>query len=214
MSLEWQFYLIAPLVIWLCKTPGRALGLVLAVASMSILYHYKLAPLWERPSMLIGTAKFFLIGIGCRFASPMLVGRVEYVAAIGAGLGFTALWIGEPAIAAWLVVYSFVLRSMPTGVGFDRHYTALMRAALESRPIQLLAERSYSTYLLHFPVMTIIGAIATSRGVPTGLSLGIVMMLAIPLTLILQEPIYRFVEVPSRNLGKRWAKGMRQPCLV
>ena len=204
VSLEWQFYLVAPFAIWLCRTRGGAVALVGLIVVLSFVYHHELKAQWDRPSMLAGSARWFLIGIAARFAAPRLAGLVDYPAAVGLGAGFTLLWLGTPALAMWLAVYSFILRRQDVSGGVDGLYIGAMRLALESRPIQALAERSYSTYLLHWPVILLIGAVATASGVPTGRSLLVVMLLTVPITLILQEPVYRFVEMPGRALGKRW----------
>jgi peptidoglycan/LPS O-acetylase OafA/YrhL len=203
VSLEWQFYLIAPAIIWLAQSRNRAILLVIAVIVCGVCYHEALKPLWERPSFIAAAAKMFLIGIGCRFAAPALAGTVNYVAAIGIGIGFTVLWIGSASVAVWLVIYAFILRSDAPRSGVDAAYERTAKALLESAPAQFLAERSYSTYLLHWPILTMIGAVATSRGVLPGWHLVGLMLLAVPLTLLLQEPLYRYVEVPGRAIGKR-----------
>lgn len=206
VSLEWQFYLIAPIVIWLCRSRNRSLGLVAIVVLFSLFYHHDLKPLWDRPSLLVGTSKFFLIGIACRFAAPSLAGLVSHVAAIGIGLSFTALWMGSPSIAIWLIVYTFILKGAPSTAVADRFYVSALRFVFESKPILYLAERSYSTYLLHWPVIMLIGTVATRYGVVAMPKLTAVMFLAFPITLLLQEPLYRFVEVPGRTLGKALAR--------
>ncbi|WP_425229645.1 acyltransferase family protein [Sphingomonas sp.] len=211
VSLEWQFYLVAPAVIWLCRTHSRAVVLVGTVAIMSVAYHFALRPLWDRPSFLVGTAKFFLIGIGCRFAAPYLAGRLPYVAATGLSLACSLLWIGPPSIAMWMLVYAFVLRKPDVAIGMDLVHVRVMRALLESRATLFLAERSYSTYLLHWPIITLMGAIATHRGVSAGPALTLWMLPAVPLVLVIQEVVYRVVERPGRQLGKRWALRLGAP---
>lgn len=206
VSLEWQFYLIAPLAIWLCGSKSRAVWLVVAVVACFAVYHLEFKPLWDRPSILVGAAKFFLIGIACRYAAPSLAGRVTFVAATGLGLGFTVFWMGAPAIAVWMVVFSFILREDRCATGIDRYHIKLMSFFLETRFVQFVAERSYSTYLFHWSVIMVIGTVATSNGWLGGTRLGVLMLLTIPVTFIVQEPVYRFVEVPGRNWGRRWAR--------
>ena len=206
VSLEWQFYLVAPAVIWLCRNRDRSLIVVAIVITFSLFYHHDLKALWDRPSILVGTSKFFLVGIGCRFAAPGLAGLVRHVATIGIGLGFTALWMGSPAVALWLIVYTFMLKGTFSTSVVDRVYVSALRLAFESKPILYLAERSYSTYLLHWPVIMLIGIVATRNGVVAMPQLTATMLMAFPLTLLLQEPLYRYVEVPGRTLGKAWAR--------
>lgn len=171
-----------------------------------IVLNQALKDYWERPSFLPGAAKFFLIGIGCRFATPAMAQRVQHVAAVGLGVAYTALWLGSPAVAVWLLAFSFLLRAPRTSDWLDRFVVGSMQVCLEGKAIQFLAERSYSTYLLHWPIITMIGTLATRNGVAPGMGLAIIMLASLPLTLLLQEPIYRFVEVPGRNLGRSWSR--------
>lgn len=205
VSLEWQFYIVAPFIIWLCRSRTSASVLVACVVLLSLIYHFQLKEYWDRPSILIGTSKLFLVGIGCRLAAPALVGSVRYVTAISLGVGYTSLWMGSPALAIWLILYCFMLKIDRREQGLDRLYVAAMRAIFESRAIQLLADRSYSTYLLHWSVIVLIGVVASSHGIVPGPKLLAFTLLAIPLTLALQEPIYRLIEIPGRALGKRWS---------
>lgn len=209
VSLEWQFYTVAPLAIWLANSRSRSWALVAIVVLMALAYHFAVKGHWDRPSVLIGTGKFFLIGIACRYAAPYIAGAVHHAAAIGVGLLFTLGWIGSPSVAIWLLIFSFVLRADHPAQGVEGLYVRIMRALFESRPVLYLADRSYSTYLLHWPLLMLIGTAATWRGVPTGMPLALWMLLVVPLTLLLQEPLYRLVEEPARKLGKRWSASLR-----
>lgn len=206
VSLEWQFYLVAPLAVWLCRDRSRSWILIAAVIAATAAYHYELKNFWERPSFLPGAAKFFLIGIASRMAAPLLAGHVHQVAAVGIGLSFSALWIGSPALGLWLMVYSFMLRHDHDGGRIERTYINVLRLALESRPILYLADRSYSTYLLHWPVLMLVATAATYHGVSPGSPLAAVLLTAIPLVALLQEPLYRLVEIPARKSGKLWVQ--------
>jgi peptidoglycan/LPS O-acetylase OafA/YrhL len=205
VSLEWQFYIIAPFAIRLAKSRIGAVFLVLLVVICAVGYHVFLKDHWDRPSLLIGAAKFFIVGIACRYAAPSLVGRVKFVAAFGLGLGFTFLWIGSLSLAIWMLVYSFILKDVSEVAGVDRLYVRMLQITLESRFALWLADRSYSTYLFHWPLLMFIGTAATNRGVQPGSALALLMLLVIPATLLVQEAVYRFVEVPGRSLGKSWA---------
>jgi peptidoglycan/LPS O-acetylase OafA/YrhL len=76
VSLEWQFYIIAPFVILLCRSRIGSVILVLITAASMIAYGRWLSPHWRQPSIIVGQASFFLIGIGSRFAAPRLLGVV------------------------------------------------------------------------------------------------------------------------------------------
>ena len=115
---------------------------------------------------------------------------VGYLSAASLGIAFTLLWIGSVPVALWMLVLCFMLRRDQQPAGIDGAYVRLVRGSLESRLALLLGERSYST----------------ASGFHLGPGLTAVMMLALPLTLLLQEPLYRYVEVPGRAFGKRMAR--------
>lgn len=213
VSLEWQFYIVAPMVVWLCNAKSRSWITVAFVVMMALSYHFLFKGFWDRPSVLFGTSKFFIIGIASRYAIPYFTGAVSHAAAIGVGLLFTVLWIGSPSVAIWLAALSFVARDNCDGIGVDGIYRSTMTMLLESPLIIFLSDRSYSTYLLHWPILMIIGTMATRAGVSSGIDLAIWLMLVFPLTLALQEPVYKLVEIPARKLGKRWSSrvGLREP---
>jgi peptidoglycan/LPS O-acetylase OafA/YrhL len=206
VSLEWQFYLIAPAVVWCCRRGDRAAYLVIAISLCAALYSHRLGMLWRQPGVLIGAGFYFLIGISCRLWISQLAGKVKYPAAVGLGIGFVLLHFNCPSLAVWLVVYSFMLKSPSIDAGLDRAYIGLVSSLLESRFTQVLAERSYSTYLLHWSVIMLIGTVAVRMGIPVGPKLALTMLLVFPITVAIQEPVYRYVEIPGRRLGKRWSQ--------
>jgi peptidoglycan/LPS O-acetylase OafA/YrhL len=206
VSLEWQFYIVAPVVIWFCRRGDRAAYLVIATVFCTELYSHFLGSLWRQPSMLIGSGVYFVIGISCRLWTPRFAGMVRYPAAVGLGFGFLFVYLHLPSLAIWLTVYSFMLKPSNVDGRIEQTYALFVRSLLESRVVGALAERSYSTYLLHIPVIMLIATVAGRRGIPMGAKLACVMMLAFPITLVLQEMVYRFVEIPGRRLGKLWSQ--------
>ena len=76
LSLEWQFYLIAPIWIWaLCRFP-------LATGSLTLLgfltYKLLLASMYLSPSFLLGAGVLFLLGIMTRLWLPFASRREDY----------------------------------------------------------------------------------------------------------------------------------------
>ncbi|MEP7222965.1 MAG: hypothetical protein ABI673_09920, partial [Novosphingobium sp.] len=72
----------------------------------------------------------------------------------------------------------------------------------------LFRSASYTTYLLHWSILLLIGTAATANGWTPGPRLFLLMLAAIPLTIVFQEPIYRWIEAPGRALGKKWARAL------
>jgi len=73
LSLEWQFYLIAPIWIWaLCRFPLTTVSLTLIGF---LAYNFLLASMFYSPSFLLGAGLLFLLGMVTRFwLLPMLTG--------------------------------------------------------------------------------------------------------------------------------------------
>lgn len=207
VSLEWQFYLVAPAIIWCTRSGPRLLALVAATILSAMIYHHWFAGAWRQPSILAGASPFFLIGIGTRLALPALAGTVRYPAATALAVLAAAFAINVPAVGFWGVVIAFILAA-PERSSVDRAFVSLGRMLLESEPAQIAADQSYSTYLLHWPVMMMVGAFLTGllhMQIGAGLALSLLPATA-AITATGQYFLHRFVEQPGRDLGRRWAR--------
>jgi peptidoglycan/LPS O-acetylase OafA/YrhL len=205
VSLEWQFYLLAPLILLSLKNGARAALLVALVILGKLAYHFLLGTQFGQPSIIIAQMPLFLLGIVSRLALPRLLELVAYPAATNVALFVTAIALGTPATGFWLVGFGSLLQSSTAPAGIDAWYRRMMHKGLESRIIQFLADRSYTTYLVHGPIWLAIETMATRNGDLDGLQMTLILLLIIPATLILQEPIHQFIEKPGNHLGKRWA---------
>jgi peptidoglycan/LPS O-acetylase OafA/YrhL len=211
ISLEWQFYLLAPFLIAALRRSSGAFLLTASIVALTPVYHHALGDLWGQPSVVIGAGHYFLIGIATRLWAPSLAGQVRFPAAVSLGLAAMFMWLKSPALALWIGVYTFMLRAPEDDRGLAGHYVAVAKLLLESKWVQLLAERSYSTYLLHWSVLMVIGTVASRAGLTAGRELVAVMLLAVPLTLVGQELLYRCIEVPGRNLGRQLSRRLESP---
>lgn len=204
LSLEWQFYLIAPLLIAACRTRGRALAMALAVGVMVCLYHQWGDPRWKQPLLVLTGAPFFLIGIGTRLAAPGLLARCRHPAAITAIALAASAWLDLFAVGLWVAVMALLFAPAHLAGRLDRSYAKAARLLLEHPAILFLADRSYATYLLHWSVLIVLGAALTAQGV-SGANLTLALCLAIPVLLLIQDMLHRAVELPGQALGKHWA---------
>jgi peptidoglycan/LPS O-acetylase OafA/YrhL len=80
ISLEWQFYLIAPLIVaLLVRRPRLAPALVVAVVLLQVLFYRGWFGGYHQPATLPAAATFFAIGIASRWFYPRIEGRLPKV---------------------------------------------------------------------------------------------------------------------------------------
>jgi peptidoglycan/LPS O-acetylase OafA/YrhL len=156
ISLEWQFYLIAPLMVWLVLR-YRLLAVLLFIASLAVLWpavKWRTYGYWSEMGAAL-PQKFYLFLLGALLA--------RYA----------------PVLASW---------KMPAW----------------SAPFCWLGQISYSTYLIHLPLLQGLALL-----IPAGHGLGhslLLFGLGAPLIVGASALLYRYVEVPFMTIGKRLAR--------
>ncbi len=213
LGIEAQFYVVWPLAFVVLARKGPMnrwrLGLLLAALAVgsTVLRSMLVAGGADDARIYFGTdTRADALLAGCTLA--LLRGRPEPV------VGFRG--IGPLAVVSFLAVCV-----MPTlhPLWPDSAYTfatiasvAIVIAALQpdprltgltAWPLRWLGERSYSLYLVHVPVLMVVGTFltsieATARGT-----------LAVGISIMLSMALYRFVEMPFRQ--RRTAARARVP---
>lgn len=202
LSLEWQFYLLAPLIL----LAGRRAPALLAAAVFGGLYAYNHGWLgqFNNPSTLPGALWLFLVGIGTR----VVAGRVPRVESYP--------W--TPVIAcAGLVLFSSALIPVAIWaalVGYFQHEGRW--EALDGRAARYFGERSYSVYLLHLPILFSALWLCSRLGLAFWPRLIVSGVLTTASTAVASDLMFRLVERPAMNLGKRLgsAKHVEAPGLL
>jgi peptidoglycan/LPS O-acetylase OafA/YrhL len=203
LSLEWQFYLVAPLVIWSATRKLPSLVLVGATLSLFFLYSRNLFGWWALPSFLPGASIYFAAGI----ASRLLVTRKQFRFSWWAGailaVGFVVLDGWQLPVEVWIVFLAASLWQVRGG-RFSGPSGRVFRLLFESRPATHLGEASYSTYLLHFPILQLAMYIAVRGLTLTPMAATtFVAVTTLLSTYVLSQLTHRFVERPFMALGKR-----------
>ena len=157
ISLEFQLYLVAPLVLWYSAKFGIKGFAFLAVASAIILlpqFASRLNHTWSGAGAFLPQRfVFFLIGM-------------KAFDIFGRGLG--------SSVQYW--------------PGFVR-----------------LGEVSYSTYLVHWPILASLNAVLPREWPPLQ-QVGVLFLVGAPITLLFSFLLFQFVERPGIALGRRLTK--------
>lgn len=219
VGVELQFYMLFPFFLRLLGTRGPrpllqfiALMVVLRVVAALATPGFDFSKVTY--FSLVGRIDQFLIGMLAAWAFPYVrraVGRV-WVTGGAVALVLAALWafnrlhgFMEPHLwrTVWVdvegVLWAFVLVAY---VG-----TARFARGRLSKALSWAGERSYGTYLLHMPILTILILRGFSVNVPGGpimdaAATGLVVVL--PCTVLLATLSYAAVERPFLSLRKRY----------
>lgn len=205
ISLEWQFYLMAPFIVRLVRQLRWIASIALAVFVCEIAYNNGLFGEFENPSLILGSAGYFALGIASRLAYPRMAGSIAHPSVIFA-LVLVLLpfgWQGVPVLIWALVMAGLCLDAQAVSSPFAAAYGRL----LEGPVARYFGSRSFSVYLCHFPVMTGCLVLWLQRFPSAGRYSTFLALAAmtLPLTVAAAEVLYRCVERPGIALGSRWA---------
>jgi hypothetical protein len=205
LGVEEQFYLVFPLVLWIFFKPGsRSLFLPLLFLSIAS-FMVNLLWTWRYPSaaFYLLPARAWELGAGTLAVMVERSGREdirrsrgglieEGIAAIGLGLSVTAVvaFDDKAAFPGWLallpVAGTLALLASPGSF--------INRRVLGARPVVFVGLISYSWYLWHWPMMSLLHIV-----VPSPLSTAALVAAAV-LSFGFAVLSWRFVETPFRTM--------------
>jgi len=214
LSLEWQFYLVAPLIV--AALANRSGRIVVSMAAVAGYVAFRLGWLGEffDPSFLPGAALQFATGIATRLVFSKLPKFTRYPVA-GVILVFGFIFVSHDLLPFifWIAFVAWMRTERPPdnpGVGVER----CCEIAFNSKLAIFLGKRSYSTYLIHAPIIYAIVYVCIARfalGMPQTI---LCTLIAAPLlTLLASLLLFRYVEAPAIALGKGLFAPMRPAVL-
>ena len=211
LSLEWQFYLVAPVLVWMLRRRVWAFGLVAATLVMMKVFAHAPIDEWIAWASLPKCLHLFVIGILTRLALPHLriSGGRAWIIAL-AVLGFGLQFGAPPPVPAFLAFAILMIRQ-PDSRSAMQALDWLFDSAFKSRLAQWFGARSYSIYILHSPIIGI-AAWAVLRLYPFSRleALAVLGLLVAPVTIVASDFMYRYVEAPGIALGKGLVAGARE----
>lgn len=207
LSLEWQFYLVAPALITCMARSGASCVLgAFILLGVSMLSRRYMDQYYQYSSMLLLSLQFFAVGIMSRLAMD----RVKVFGAtplLALAAIFAVIALRYPLeISIWAVWMAFVLSERFKGdAGVSLKMVCLLRFLFATNKIIIfLGRSSYSTYLVHIPFLVMV-VYFLAKGVPSldlrgeifrDLCIG--MLLLVPLAWLM----YICIERPAI----RWAR--------
>jgi len=199
LTLEWQFYLVAPLAFFLLTRTklGHVKHLLVMLATVAV------SKVFGQPSFLFSMLYLFAVGYfgqrllrGLRDGSLSMTQCVQYL--VVEGLVVSVTGTGFISFLIWSSVFIAV------GLSIQGRRSAVLKI-LESPPIRLLGNISYSFYCLHMAVMyaLVYLLIVTFDIRDRDLYIAILIPASLAATLLLSWLAYRVVEMPMQDFGKR-----------
>jgi len=212
LSLEWQFYLLAPFVLRFVNRASASAILGLSVVVFLLGIGYQLGWLgWymDPTSVVLAVAGYFALGICSRIALPYLTRR-EVDCSPVAALAIMFLPLGWQAVPVliWILVLCGLVQGKKTG---SEALKRLFGVLLSSRLAIYFGERSYSIYLSHLPIVTSVHVFWFHRFPSMGRAqtLALVAATSIPAIILASEILYRSIEKPGIRLGSLIVKRLR-----
>jgi len=201
LSLEWQFYLLAPVIVYaMHRSIWSAVAIVVFSIGIAVLFDRRVFGTYETYTTLVGALWIFLIGMVSRLAMPRLQTLDLPVVAIT--IICIALGATRPSLipfAIWPPFLAHMTRGERTAIA------PVMRTLFQSPLATALGARSYSVYILHLPLMEAWLSVLPIHTLTRAQAFFCLAPLTVVSLLLVSELTYRFVEKPMIRLGARVA---------
>jgi peptidoglycan/LPS O-acetylase OafA/YrhL len=196
LSLEWQFYLLFPFLVWLCrKNPAWGFAFPFAATLLFRAIVHSKDPALFRNFAINENAVSRWAEFGCGMLAAAVVRRRENavlgalrpLSLIGRAIALPIVPAILVSLAAWLelaqqshyllpMAWGIAFASVAAHAGCATHGRALLTRILEWQPLVWLGTFSYSIYLVHGAVFRIMAAFISSSPVMNAHRTGIYML--------------------------------------
>ena len=199
ISMEWQFYLIAPLFFFLTR---RLLGLIAACALAALMFK---ARIWFGEAYIGSHVAWFALGIA---SFHIWRAQASIPDAIKPHIGWAVpaiagLWVvAVPSFwqaGIWILVFGACLGH--AGCVRPPAVTRFLRGFLMAQPLIWLGRISYSVYLTHMIAMFLV-LTALERWAPSFTIVSVVLPLTLATTLAVSTVMYQTIERPFIEIGR------------
>lgn len=208
LTLEWQFYLIAPMIVWLLFQPRWRFLTATALIGSVFLYRKGVFGEFADPSLFFAAAHLFLVGVASRMwladLQRFAVSPVFVACVLGFGLLFQdVLWL-----AIWIVLMAYFVNQEHWRAAGHTMLLKVISFTLESPIARYLGARSYSVYLLHTSLIEVtIWMVNAAKPGMTRSQIFLAVLAVAPLIIAAaSDLLYRWVEHPLTGMGARLAQ--------
>jgi peptidoglycan/LPS O-acetylase OafA/YrhL len=214
ISLEWQFYLVAPAIVAAIRRDFRwlvGIGAFIVLASLAApKFGDFFAPgkylTYSLPAFLPLKASYFFVGACSYHVYRSCIGKVDSTLALRV-LVLALVAAGSLVQSLPLSIWIGVLGAQFLHVqGYRSKVTELICAFFNARIVQWLGRISYSTYLCHLPVLYGVLLTLVAVGIPRGqwMFFATLSAVSIPAILLVSNLMFTFVETPFIKAAKGW----------
>lgn len=211
LSLEWQFYLLAPFIL-LGMRHRRFLWVPILLIAVSIVSLSGVIGVWKYQSFLPIALPFFLWGMTSRL---MFEERTPWTAISLSAISTAVYILLQPDIPFWQIITVAAIWIITVILCAHEASRLPFRHPVIDKLVYVIALNpviagfgrvSFSTYLAHIPVFTlIVGGFMAISGKVDRPSIALATLVAIIVTIPVSFVLYRYVEKPGIALGRRLA---------
>ncbi|WP_280174911.1 acyltransferase family protein [Agrobacterium fabrum] len=214
LSLEWQFYLVAPFLITLLirNMNFARLGALLLLGTQWLVAHQQVFE-WQYNGFLPKIISYFVIGILSRLVLEKMYRKQVYLDVVLI-TAFLLLFVPTWVALIWIVFFALAAyesKLTDLNIPILRHFGALVAF---NGVVAKMGSWSYSTYLIHIPVFSVVlGLYVRTVGVENvSQTYALLLLLAsFPVIVLLSWTLYNTIEDPFRKLGSQIAKRKAPP---
>ncbi len=208
IGLEEQFYLVAPLLLWLLRRSWGLMSLFVVALAGQVFQAWFSNPInCSLPYWL----PFFLVGIGSSYVATWLekneLAQVKGGGAIlFAGL-IAALFLAREPLP-FLIWAGACAAALGLWKGFAPRIGAVIGWVLGNRASRWVGEMSYSLYLIHWPLTILLLSLLRQYrpGIPQREVLIWMLATGLPVILVLSWALHQALEKPFMRLGRYLAR--------
>lgn len=211
LSLEWQFYLVAPVIFLGIRSARWSVIVALSLAAAYLAFELGLMGEYRLRSSFPGAILLFLTGIGCRLGlqwlAPLFSRPVAFaVLAICVGI----LNPQFRAIGLWFAFFAFMVGDPTHWRGIDAYTARFFRWIFGSTLARWGGARSYAVYAIHWPLIEIgIYLLRDRFTADQAQAFGMLAAVSVPAIIIVAEVLHRFVEQPMMRMGTQIGNRMK-----